>query len=82
MEAGTTKDCCKHESKQVKVDSVQKLTDNSYHFKAFSSDLAWNKYSAIPEVYTSSVTEKQPLSNAPPITDNTPVFIRNCAFRI
>ncbi len=82
MQSSNTKDCCKHESKQVKVDSAQKLNDNSYQLKAYSSDLAWNKYSASPEVYTSSVTEEQPLSNAPPITDNTPVFIRNCTFRI
>ncbi|SDL87618.1 hypothetical protein SAMN05421813_10397 [Daejeonella rubra] len=82
MKADTTQDCCKHESKLVKVDSAQKLSDNFYQFKTFSSDLAWHKYSVIPRVYTSSITEDQPLSNAPPTTDNTPVFIRNCTFRI
>lgn len=82
MKADSTKNCCKHDSKLVKVDNAQKLSDNSYHFKAFSSDLAWNKYSVVPEVYASSITEEQPLSNAPPATDNTPVFIRNCTFRI
>lgn len=82
MKAESSENCCKHESKQVKVDSAQKLADYSHHFKAFSSDLSRGKYSAIPKAYAASVTEEQPLSNAPPTTDNTPVFIRNCTFRI
>lgn len=82
MKAGSTRDCCKHESKQVKIDNAQKLADYSYQFKSFSTDLIWNRYVALPEIYTSSLTEEQPLSNAPPNTDNTPLFIRNCNFRI
>ena len=82
MKAGSAKDCCKHESKQVKIDNAQKLAAYSFHFQTFITDLAWNKYIAIPEIYVSSLTEEQPLSNAPPDTDSTPVFIRNCNFRI
>ena len=82
MKPGSTKDCCKHESKQVKIDSTQKLADYSFQFKTFSTDLIWNRHIALPEIYTSSLTEEQPLSNAPPDADKTPVFIRNCNFRI
>lgn len=82
MKGGSTKDCCKHENKQVKVDNAQKLADYSYHFKAFSTDLPRSVYSETREIYASAFTEEQPLSNSPPDTDNTPAFILNCNFRI
>lgn len=82
MEADKSDKCCKKESKQVKVDDAQRLNDNPYQFKAFTADLLLNRCPLAPELYTSSITEEKPLANAPPIKDNTPVFIRNCSFRI
>lgn len=82
MDAESSKSCCKHESKQVKIDSAQKLVDYSLEFKSINSHVDGKGYLALPEIYISTVTEEQPLVNAPPGTDSTPVFIRNCNFRI
>jgi hypothetical protein len=82
MEAEESEKCCKIESKQVKIDDAQRHNDNPYQFKAFTSELSWNKYSLIPEFYPISLTEEKPLANAPPDKNNIPVFIRNCNFRL
>jgi len=82
MKAGTTKNCCKKENKQIKVDSAQKVSYSSFHFEASSFDVITNNNAVLPHIYISSVTEEYPLTNAPPSAENTPVFLRNRNFRI
>ncbi|MGB4397895.1 MAG: hypothetical protein WBJ10_00900 [Daejeonella sp.] len=82
MEAEESEKCCTKESKQVQVDEAQRLNDNPFQFKTFTEDLSWNRFSFLPEFYPVSLIEEKPLANAPPVKDNTPVFIRNCNFRI
>lgn len=82
MKAGTTKNCCKKENKQIKIASAQKVSYSSFQFEALSFDINTNNNPVIPDVYISSVTEEYPLINAPPSAENTPVFLRNCNFRI
>ena len=82
MKAAGTKACCKHESKRINIDSVQKLAGYSKQFQICSTDLIRNKYFSFREIYTSSLTKEPPHSNAPPNSDKAPVFIFNCNFRI
>ena len=82
MKPDSAKDCCKHDSKELKTDSAQKTTSNPFNFSAFGADLPPNRSSGTPQIFTSTLIEEQPISNSPPRTDSTPVFIRNCIFRI
>ncbi|HEY1009930.1 MAG: HYC_CC_PP family protein [Daejeonella sp.] len=82
MKADKPGDCCKHDSKELKIDSAQKTSSNSFDFSVFGTDLPSNRNSGIPQIFTTALIEEQPVSNSPPRTDSTPVFIRNCIFRI
>lgn len=74
-------DCCKDEHKQIKLEKDQKVAES---FQAMQLIATAVPVSSI--VYTlpqaGSVTEKNPRSNAPPLTDATSLCIRNCVFRI
>lgn len=72
--------CCKDEQKQLKIEKDQ---------KAAAFELTFSLATAIPvshPVYNftgiTSVTEKFPLSNAPPRSPQLAAYIRNCTFRI
>ena len=82
MKAGTSEDCCKDERKQVKFESEQQIQQNSFQLKAPGTDLAFFPYINPTAIYISSLPAERPVSNAPPETHSTPVFIRNCNFRI
>ena len=82
MKTGTSKDCCKDEHKQVKFESNQKISENYFQLKALSIDLGFFPYRSETDLYSFSLIEEYPISNAPPETQSTPVFIRNCNFRI
>lgn len=81
MKTGAAQDCCKDEAKQVKFESDQKISQNSYQLKALSTDLVFIPYKPESRLTFTALTEKYPFSNAPP-EPHTPVFIRNCNFRI
>lgn len=73
--------CCKDEQKQLKIEKDQKT--------AAAFELTLSLATAIPvshPVYnfvgTTSVTEEFPLNNAPPLSPQLAVYIRNCTFRI
>ncbi|RXK62203.1 hypothetical protein ESA94_04105 [Lacibacter luteus] len=74
-------DCCKDEQKQIKLEKDQKVAES---FQAMQLIATAIPVSSI--VYTlphvTSVTEENPRSNAPPLTDATSLYIRNCTFRI
>lgn len=82
MKTGTSKDCCKDEHKQLKFESAQKVSQNTFELKAQSIDLGFSPYNSETELYVRTLIEEYPISNAPPKTPNTPAFIRNCNFRI
>lgn len=81
MKKDAAKDCCKHETKQAKVDTAQKISDQNFQFKSISTEIKFDYYS-LPKVYTSSISEDFPLLNSPPSLHSSPVFLRNCTFLI
>lgn len=76
------KSCCKEGSKQAKIDKSHQTTDVIYQFKqapvALLNKPAWN----FTVVSIPLNTGNSFLNKAPPITEDIPVFIRNCTFRI
>ncbi|HEY0669464.1 MAG TPA: hypothetical protein VGD22_14870 [Sphingobacteriaceae bacterium] len=82
MNTESSKDCCKNEAKQVKFESDQKISQNFLQLKALSIDLGFFHYTSETDVYSFALLEEYPISNAPPEAYSTPVFIRNCNFRI
>jgi len=81
MKTDAAKDCCKHETKQAKVDTAQKTSDQSFQFKSISTEVKFDYYT-LPKVYISSINEDFPLLNSPPNLQSLPVFLRNCSFLI
>lgn len=76
------KSCCKDDYKQAKVDKSQKTSTTVYQFQPLTAlqpdKTNWNlAYVPVP-----LETGKASLSHAPPLIGDTPVFIRNCTFRI
>lgn len=82
MKTGSTKDCCKNEHRQFKIESAQKISEYSFQLKAPGLDLVLFPYQFETDLYITSLIEEYPMGNAPPDTQNTPAFIRNCNFRI
>lgn len=81
MSADSENDCCKHQSKEAKVDKVQKTAENYFHFELQATELK----SAFPNSDLPSysfLTEAYPLSNSPPLAAHTPTYLRVCNFRI
>jgi hypothetical protein len=84
MEKGDEKDngCCKDEQKFIKNDADQKFVESStYIFKVLTtSELpVYPQCSIVP---ASSLTELDPVSNAPPRCKGQAIYIRNRTFLI
>lgn len=81
MEADAQSDCCKHQSKEAKVDKVQKIAENHFCFGVPAIDLRSGfSYYSIPSY--SLIMEANPVSNSPPDTGNAATYLRVCNFRI
>lgn len=80
MKKGASEDCCKDQKQELKVKDSRKAPVISFQAKIFA--LEPQIFSELQEVTFSTVKELLPLSNAPPRTEKTAVFIRNCNFRI
>jgi hypothetical protein len=74
--------CCSDDYKQVKHEKEHLISESS--FKALQlTTLALPVSSLeIPAISFSSITEENPMSNAPPRSSGIAIFIRNCVFRI
>jgi hypothetical protein len=73
--------CCKDEHKQIKNDKDQKAAETTvYLIHAASVAVLIYQYE-ISSVNISSITENNPLSNAPPRSP-VAIYIRNCIFLI
>jgi hypothetical protein len=81
MKMKDSKDCCKKNQQQVKIEKAQKA-EFSFDFK--SSPIAL----AVPQIFEpglSAIHQSNTgvhFSNAPPRTEKTPVFLRLRTFRI
>ncbi|MBL7720616.1 MAG: hypothetical protein JNK98_01335 [Chitinophagaceae bacterium] len=84
MEKSEEKDngCCKDEQKFVKNDNDQKTAEALViTFASQVIDLPIEYFSVL-DIPVSSVTEKHPVSHAPPRSNGVAVYIRNCSFLI
>jgi len=84
MEKSEEKDngCCKDEHKFVKNDNDQKTAEALViTFASQVIDLPIEYFSVL-DIPVSSVTEKHPVSHAPPRSNGVAVYIRNCSFLI
>lgn len=74
--------CCKDENKIVKIEQDQKITTVPDRLVDLASiEIVQNNF-ILSTTFINSSIEEAPLSNAPPDTLNTPIFIRNCVFLI
>ncbi len=84
MEKSDKKDngCCKDEHKFVKNDNDQKTAESFVtNFALQVIDIPVECFTS-SEILVSSVTEKHPVSHAPPRSSGVAVYIRNCTFLI
>lgn len=74
--------CCKDQSQQFKVEKSQKAALNAYEFNMPLLDVSFASFTESRDMFSSSLREEHYLSLQVPRTQTTPVFIRNCNFRI
>jgi len=78
----TDNGCCRDEQKFFKNDTDQKITESAFQIiKLIPVILPVSNFEIPNVVFSTSITEKFPISHAPPGTDLA-VYIRNCVFRI
>ena len=76
------KGCCRDEHKFVKNNSDQKVSEASFQMGQQLAVTLPVSFIEIPSIDFHSITEENPSSNAPPISGNTAIYIRNCNFRL
>lgn len=76
------KTCCKDDYKQAKIDKAQKTTAGVYQFKQIPAVLQATALWSFNFIAIPIETGKASLSNAPPLEQDIPAFIRNCTYRI
>ena len=74
--------CCKDEQKQFKIDNEHKITEASISFLQLDAALSPLNFEKPQTFHITSVTEENPVSNAPPGTGSIAIYIRNGVFRI
>ena len=77
-----SKGCCKDEQKIVKLENDQKISEASFQFSQLPAEAITHVFSDYSFEYVSSLTEENPVTNAPPRTQNVALFVLNCVFRI
>lgn len=78
----TDKDCCKDKLKQLKITnahSVKETLVKGLYLTALSLPVSFIE---VPTTPFSSITEENPLSNAPPQSIGIAIYKRYCVFRI
>ena len=69
--------CCKDEHKFIKNDTDQKVVDSSFQLMEIAGAALLTGYSELSLLHISSVTEENPVSNAPPRDSGVAVYIFN-----
>ena len=82
MEKKQKDHCCKDEIKFVKNDNDQKTAESAFNFMRSLSATIETPFCELTSPKISSVTEKNPVSNASPRSLDKAIYIRNCAFLI
>ncbi len=74
--------CCKDEHKQLKVTNDHSIAATAFQGMQLLAFAVPVSYTEIPDVHFSSIMEENPTGNAPPRSGSTPIYKRNCLFRI
>lgn len=74
--------CCNDEQKFIKNNSDQKAAEPSFKPAQFFPVALSTSFFELSNNNFSSVTEKDPVSHAPPRSGGAAVYIRNCIFLI
>ena len=74
--------CCKDEHRFFKSQPDQKISETSFQLIKIISVALPPYFIEMAFKHISTVTENNPVSNAPPRTSSVAVYIRNCAFLI
>ena len=84
MEKGNEKDngCCKDEQKFIKNDADQKFVESSSYVFKLLAPAELPVYSEFSFFHEASVTEQNPVSNAPPRSKGRAIYLRNSSFLI
>lgn len=77
-----SKGCCKDEQKRLKLENDQKISETSFQLSQIPVETSAPSFFDNSFEYISSITEENPLSHAPPRTQNVSLFVLNCDFRI
>jgi hypothetical protein len=76
------KGCCKDEQKVVKLENDQKISEASLQLSQIPAEANTPLNFDYSLEYASSLTEENPVTHAPPRTQNVALFVLNCDFRI
>ena len=74
--------CCKDEHKLIKNDTDQKIIESYFQLKNAMAVALLPDYIEQPLIKISSVTEENPVSNAPPRRSGVAVYLLNRTFLI
>ena len=76
------KNCCHEESKQLKNDKDQKAGQDFFQVTKITPAMAESPRPLWVNRVAPSIVVSFPIANGPPPAGTTPVFLRNCNFRI
>ncbi|RFS19460.1 hypothetical protein DVR12_22770 [Chitinophaga silvatica] len=76
------KKCCKDEYKTVKLTKDQKVAVNTVQAMQQVATATTVSFVDLPLIYSISMVEEYPVSNAPPRSGKVPSYILNCIYRI
>jgi hypothetical protein len=74
---GKKTSCCKDEHKFIKNDTDQKVVESSFQLMQIAGAALLTGYSELSLLHIPSVTEENPVSNAPPRDYGVAVYIFN-----
>ncbi len=76
------KGCCSDEQQMIKMAADQKAAQSSFQAINFFDVALPAALVEVPQVHIASITEANPVGNAPPDAAGVPIYIRNRDFRI
>ncbi len=82
MKMSSAKKCCKDQSKKLKIDSDQRLSENFLKIQALGAAIAAPVFTDNRYLSGLPVLMELPVSNSPPLGSQVPLFIRICSIRI
>lgn len=74
--------CCNDENTTFKIASDQKITESAFQQMQTIALAVPVAYLQFPYAEFPTITEENPVSNAPPRNSSTAIYISNCTFRI